>query len=65
MPARADRTRALALAVAWLAYFTALQWSVVRFKVPIVVVLTASAVALAAVAVAPGPGRPDARRRWP
>jgi hypothetical protein len=37
----------MALAVAWLAYFTALQWSVVRFKVPIVAVLTVSAVALA------------------
>ena len=34
MPSRADRNRALALAVAWLAYFAALQWSVVRFKVP-------------------------------
>ena len=48
MPSRADRNRALAFAVAWLAYFTALQWSVVRFKVPIVVILTVSAVALAA-----------------
>jgi hypothetical protein len=48
MPTRAERIRALALAVAWLAFFTSLQWSVVRFKVPIVVVLTASAVALAA-----------------
>ena len=48
MPSRADRNRALAFAVAWLAFFTALQWSVVRFKVPIVVILTASAVALAA-----------------
>ncbi len=47
MPSRADRNRALALAVAWLAYFAALQWSVVRFKVPIVAVLTVSAVALA------------------
>ena len=47
MSSRAERTRALMLAGAWLAYFTALQWSVVRFKVPIVVVLTASAVALA------------------
>ena len=47
MPSRADRNRALAFAVAWLAFFTALQWSVVRFKVPIVVILTASAVALA------------------
>jgi hypothetical protein len=48
MPSRADRNRALAFAVAWLAYFTALQWSVVRFKVPIVVILTVSALALAA-----------------
>lgn len=47
MPSRAERTGALALALVWLAYFTALQWSVVRFKVPIVVVLTASAVGLA------------------
>jgi hypothetical protein len=46
MASRADRTRALALAIAWLAFFTALQWSVVRFKVPIVVVLTMSALAL-------------------
>ena len=55
MPARADRTRALALAVAWLAYFTALQWSVVRFKVPIVVILTAVGRGARGVAVAPGP----------
>jgi hypothetical protein len=48
MSSNADRNRALAFAVAWLAYFTALQWSVVRFKVPIVAVLTVSAVALAA-----------------
>jgi hypothetical protein len=47
MPARADRARSLAFAVAWVAFFTALQWSVVRFKVPIVVILTATAVALA------------------
>ena len=47
MPTRADRNRALALSIAWLAYFTALQWSVVRFKVPIVVILTVSAAALA------------------
>jgi hypothetical protein len=47
MPARTDSNRALALAVSWLAFFTALQWSVVRFKVPIVVILTLSAVALA------------------
>jgi hypothetical protein len=47
MPARADRTRSLAFAVAWVAFFTALQWSVVRFKVPIVIILTVTAVALA------------------
>jgi hypothetical protein len=47
MPSRADRTRSLAFAVAWLAFFTALQWSVVRFKVPIVIILTVTAVALA------------------
>jgi len=47
MPTRSERSRALALALVWLAYFTALQWSVVRFKVPIVVTLTASAAALA------------------
>ena len=46
-PAHADRTRALVLAVAWLAYFAALQWSVVRFKVPIVVTLTACTALLA------------------
>ncbi len=34
------------LGVGWLAYFTALQWSVVRFKVPIVVILTACAIGL-------------------
>jgi hypothetical protein len=47
MPSRADRTRSLAFAVAWLAFFTALQWSVVRFKVPIVIILTVTAVTLA------------------
>ncbi len=36
----------LVLAIAWLAYFTALQWSVVRFKVPIVLILTICAIAL-------------------
>lgn len=39
--ARADAA-ALVLAVAWLAFFTALQWSVVRYRVPIVAVLTAA-----------------------
>lgn len=42
----ADRTRSLALAVAWLAYFTALQWSLVRFSLLIVAVLTVSTLAL-------------------
>ena len=41
-----DHTRSLALAVAWLAYFTALQWSLVRFSLLIVAVLTLSTVAL-------------------
>jgi hypothetical protein len=33
--------------LAWLAFFTALQWSVVRYRIPIVAVLTAATVALA------------------
>ncbi|HEY7717684.1 MAG TPA: glycosyltransferase 87 family protein [Pedococcus sp.] len=46
---RTDRVGpAAAFAVAWLAYFTALQWSVVRFRVPIVATLVVCAVALAA-----------------
>ena len=54
MPAGTARTsssrhtgQATALAVAWLVFFTALQWSVVRYRVPIVVALTATTVALA------------------
>ena len=47
MPAQARSSQAIAFAVAWLAYFTALQWSVVRFRVAIVAVLTASTLALA------------------
>jgi len=47
VPARARSSQAIAFAVAWLAYFTALQWSVVRFRVAIVAVLTASTLALA------------------
>ena len=47
MPARPHLSQAIAFAVAWLAYVTALQWSVVRFRVAIVVVLVASALALA------------------
>jgi hypothetical protein len=38
---------AAVLAAAWLAFFGVLQWSVVRYRVPIVVVLTLAAVALA------------------
>jgi len=41
------RRAAALFAVAWLAFFGVLQWSVVRFRVPIVVVLTAAAVVLA------------------
>ena len=37
----------IVLAVAWLAYFAALQWSVVRYRIPIVAVLTLAAVGLA------------------
>ena len=47
MPAQARSSQAIAFAVAWLAYFTALQWSGVRFRVAIVAVLTASTLALA------------------
>jgi len=47
MPSRPSQSRAAAFAVAWLAYFVVLQWSVVRFRVPIVLVLTACALALA------------------
>jgi hypothetical protein len=47
MPPRAIPSQAIAFAVAWLAYFAVLQWSVVRFRVAIVLVLTACAGALA------------------
>lgn len=50
MPARirwSANASALAFAVAWLAYFAALQWSVVRYRVPIVLVLALCAGALA------------------
>ena len=36
-----------AVALTWVAYFAVLQWSVVRFRVPIVVVLTLCTLALA------------------
>jgi hypothetical protein len=38
----------MAFAVAWVAYFAVLQWSVVQYRVPIVLVLVACAAALAA-----------------
>lgn len=37
----------LAFALGWLLFFTALQWSVVRYRIPIVATLTAATVALA------------------
>jgi hypothetical protein len=49
MPAgpRSTASQATAFAVAWLLFFTALQWSVVRYRVPIVAALTACTLALA------------------
>jgi hypothetical protein len=47
MPPRPRPSQAVAFAVAWLAYFTALQWSVVRYRLVIVAVLAAAALALA------------------
>ena len=49
MPAgnRTSPSQATAFAVAWLVYFTALQWSVVRYRIPIVAALTLSTLALA------------------
>jgi len=46
-PDSRPRPGAAVLAVAWLAFFGVLQWSVVRYRVPIVVVLTLAAVGLA------------------
>jgi hypothetical protein len=47
-PRQAPRpVRAVVLGIAWLAWFAVLQWSVVRFEVPIVVTLTACAGLLA------------------
>ena len=40
-------SQAIAFAAAWLVFFTALQWSVVRYEVLIVAALTAATVALA------------------
>ncbi len=39
--------QAIAFAVAWLVFFATLQWSVVRYRIPIVAILTASTLALA------------------
>ena len=47
MPLRPRPGPDTVFAVAWLAYFTALQWSVVRFRVAIVAVLTGCAAGLA------------------
>ena len=43
---RPDHRAALVLAAAWLAWFGFLQWSVVRFRVPIVLTLTVCAALL-------------------
>lgn len=48
MSARTGRRASTAFAVAWVAYFAVLQWSVVQYRVPIVVVLVACAASLAA-----------------
>jgi hypothetical protein len=47
VPRLSPRAAAGCLLVAWLGYFTALQWSVVRYRLGIVVVLTSAAVLLA------------------
>jgi hypothetical protein len=46
-PRRRPQALPAAVALAWVAYFAVLQWSVVRFRVPIVVVLTVCTLALA------------------
>lgn len=40
-------SQATVFAVAWLVFFTVLQWSVVRYRIPIVATLTAATLALA------------------
>jgi hypothetical protein len=47
LPRRRPQALPAAVALTWVAYFAVLQWSVVRFRVPIVVVLTACTLALA------------------
>ncbi|GAB3436401.1 hypothetical protein GCM10027517_06470 [Phycicoccus ginsengisoli] len=44
---RLPRSGGTVFALAWVAYFTMLQWSVVRFRIPIVLTLTLAAVGLA------------------
>jgi hypothetical protein len=46
VPRLSPRVAAACLLVVWLGYFTALQWSVVRYRLAIVVVLTSAAVLL-------------------
>src|SRR3954454_2587077 len=46
VPRLSPRAAAACPLVAWLGYFTALQWSVVRYRLGIVVVLTSAAVLL-------------------
>ena len=46
VPRLSSRAAAGCLLVVWLGYFTALQWSVVRYRLAIVVVLTSAAVLL-------------------
>ncbi|HKG52371.1 MAG TPA: hypothetical protein VKB14_18225, partial [Actinomycetales bacterium] len=48
MPRLSPRIPSGCLLVVWLGYFTALQWSVVRYRLAIVVVLTSAALLLAA-----------------
>ncbi|MEI2775298.1 MAG: hypothetical protein V9G19_04860 [Tetrasphaera sp.] len=47
VPGRAAPPTALLLALAWVAYFGVLQWSVVRFRISIVLTLTVTAALLA------------------
>jgi hypothetical protein len=46
-PVRGSVVGSFAFPVAWLVFFTALQWSVVRYRIPIVAALTAATLALA------------------
>ena len=46
-PSARSVVASVALPLAWLVFFTALQWSVVRYRIPIVAALTAATLALA------------------